>query len=440
MAGGNNVAKTYCLYLDESGDFDKDLEKERENECIVGGILMNADDVPSEYELENIWVAKWKEAFPERMTEPKSEILKLLHHATELEPSIKATTIYTSLNLFSKLGSFVIFENYEKSRIVDSTITYANILCEGIVQLLLRLALDNPDTKVKLDIMVGGRRDMTEDTVKYIDLTVLKSRVEERLRLLDIKNESLKAMGASYNISIGNDKKVTYLIMCDYICHFYFRRNAYIYKSKLDEEGRSYCDVLLHYYNPQNIFSLKGNAERERVAQHIASETYGSMLFDIAIGIIEEENNVDNALAHFFLLPEKSRRLHLTTLSNLFKEILEIHRDLSIGERIISFGDRLLDRMEKEKKVDDRFSLELLLYKLTIENHKGNLNQMQRLFNEANARISGVMEYSENIDLVFMLFNRYAVFLFDSFEVEKAYLLLNKTIDQFEAYELIGCC
>ena len=33
------MAKTYYLYLDESGDFDSDLRKKYRNECLVGGSL-----------------------------------------------------------------------------------------------------------------------------------------------------------------------------------------------------------------------------------------------------------------------------------------------------------------------------------------------------------------------------------------------------------------
>ena len=42
------MEKIFNLYLDESGDFDKDLDREHENECIVGGILMDAASVPQE--------------------------------------------------------------------------------------------------------------------------------------------------------------------------------------------------------------------------------------------------------------------------------------------------------------------------------------------------------------------------------------------------------
>ena len=284
------MTRIFNLYLDESGDFDKDLDKEHENECIIGGILMNAEDVPSERNLEKKWIEEWKSVFPEYSHITRKESLNILNHATELERSIKAKTVFVSLNLFSKYGRFVIFENYEKCRIINSTITYANILSEGIIQLLIHLALENSGNKVKLNILAGGRRDMESDTVEYIDLTELKTRVEERLRLLEIKNESLKAMGATYSISIGNDKRVPYLIMCDYICHFYFRRNSTLYKSGLSDDGKPYCDVLLDLYNPKYIYSLKGNAEKDIIAAYITNEAYSSLLLDIATGLTLDDN------------------------------------------------------------------------------------------------------------------------------------------------------
>lgn len=428
----------YNLYLDESGDFDSDLDNRSENECIVGGILIPYDRVPRDYELENRWIREWRKAFPGQSSLSRNEIISILHHATELDYSIKSGTVFLSLNLFSELGDFIIFENYNKNRIVDSTVTYANILSEGIVQLLLRLALENPSSQVRLNVLVGGRRDMTVSEKRYIDLSVLKTRIEERLKLLEIKNESLRAMGASYKIALGNDKRDTYLIICDYICNFYFRRNAKIYKHAYLIDGRSYSDVLKEKYKTMNIFSLKGNADWDRLAQHITNDSYGYMLFDFATGIIKEELCINNGLRHFLLLPEKSRRLHLSTLSNCFKEVIEVRRDLEMGKKLLCFGDVLISQMEKDGKRDDYFAMELLLYKLTIENHYGNLGEMEQLFGENPEHIGRLMEFSENLDLFFMFLNRYSVFLIDSFNIEKAYLLLEKTIEQFEAYGMIS--
>ena len=60
-----------------------------------------------------------------------------------------------------KYGEFVIFENYNKTRIVNSTLTYINIMADGIVQLAGRLVTEYPEDRVKLNVIAGFRKDTT---------------------------------------------------------------------------------------------------------------------------------------------------------------------------------------------------------------------------------------------------------------------------------------
>ena len=56
----------------------------------------------------------------------------------------KKDVVCEILNQAEQMGEFVIFQNYNKARIINSTVTYVNIMADGIVQLLSRLVLENP--------------------------------------------------------------------------------------------------------------------------------------------------------------------------------------------------------------------------------------------------------------------------------------------------------
>lgn len=94
--------------------------------------------------------------------------------------------------------------------------------------------------------------------------------------------------------------------------------------------------------------------------------------------------------------------------------------------------------MESRDKEDDRFKMDVILYELTIRNHRGNLAAMQKLFEEAKPLIGKLVRYAENIEFIFILLNRYSVFLMDCFQIEEAYELLEHLIKQFSGYELLG--
>jgi len=432
------MTQEYYLFLDESGDFDTDLCKKYRNECIVGGFLINKDRLPTEYEVDNRLIKVWKDCFPEQKADTRNAILDRLHHATELVRDSKARPVYAILQEIASWGEFIIFENFQKSRVIDSTLTYCNILAEGVFQLLARLALENVGKRIKLNVVAGYRRDMTKEEKSYISLETVKTRIEERLRLLEIRNGSIASLGANYSFEFENDKRNSYLIVCDYICHFYFKRNDEIYKAPFETNGKDMYDELIQHYRSESIYSLQGDAEQERIVQGVTLEAFGSLLFEAGCGLIQKEKNRENIIKAFCVLSEKSRRIHLQTYSNYCKEVIENRRDLELGKMLLDFGKIIISKLNAEGKEDTVFSMDILLYRLAIENHNGNLAAMEDLFGQAQAVLSKIILYSDNIDYVFMFYNRYAVFLIDSMDVLNAYKLLDATIKEFEAYELLG--
>ena len=58
------MVRKYTLYLDESGDFDRDLEASWKNECLIGGLLLREGRPLKEERAREIVAGAWKKAFP----------------------------------------------------------------------------------------------------------------------------------------------------------------------------------------------------------------------------------------------------------------------------------------------------------------------------------------------------------------------------------------
>lgn len=75
------MTKQFYLYLDESGDFDKDLLEAWKNECLVGGLLVK-DSPVSDTAIRSVWLKSWKKIFPDDKNLSEEAVLKKIRHST----------------------------------------------------------------------------------------------------------------------------------------------------------------------------------------------------------------------------------------------------------------------------------------------------------------------------------------------------------------------
>lgn len=428
----------YNLYLDESGDFDKDLEIYWKNECLVGGLLVK-DNKFTEKQAKSLRNNAWKRAYSDDMLDQSNPVVP--NHATNLSGEAKAK--YT-LHLLSELKKnmdveFIVFENSFKSKINNSTLTYVNIMADGIVQLLAMLAAKNTKEDVTLEVTAGFRKDMVKNKLdgtedQYVKPELCTERIEERINLLRLRNPSLQKKNLKVSFSFEDDKKNELLILCDTICNFYITRTSrdYGYPYK---EG-TYADYLIKLFSPEYIYSLQGDIRREFVYSMIANQSYSSLLFDLFSEILprEFEDIIFQAIQD---LSGKARYNVLRSFVSAVDTVLSDLRDLGLSEKILSNAERFSDWLQREGSEEPLFRLDIKLYQLALYNHIGDLKRMEILFEEAGKLLVNVVCRVEFFRYAYIYYTRYAVFLFDTFRVEKAVCLLQKLIGQFEAYEII---
>ena len=131
--------KYFELWLDESGDFEKDAEKIKKgfNCSFVGGILAEKGAITN----NDINLLIQNDFFHCCENNEKTEQFEIFKKITALN------------------CRFVIFNNTECIYTVDNNLTYQNIICEGIVRLLKTLKGMYGD--IHVDIIIANRVDTT---------------------------------------------------------------------------------------------------------------------------------------------------------------------------------------------------------------------------------------------------------------------------------------
>ena len=440
------MKKTYCLYLDESGDFDKDLKDSWKNECLVGGYLVEKNNAMDHLEARKIVADAYRKVTPEDEHISDKEAFQIISHSTDLKKNEhlklnKSRICYEILTNMAQKAEFVIFENYNKSSIISSSRTYLNILVDGIMQLLAKLISQNAGETVCLEVLAGyrvntsGEGDVNSDH-SYIALEEYKKRIDERLQLERVKRPAIYSSNSQIVIQCDKDKENHLLVPCDYICNFYITRTAIGFQD-ICEDGKTFAEILLPLYKEENIFYLNGSMEQERVLNHIQSQTYDAALYDICTGIIEKESSKVQILNNIKILREKQVQNILSGLSVYMNNVIGVERNIKSSIEYLERAEAIIQELSQSGFNVDLYRMDMKLYELAVYDHRGNLDQMRRLFDECQSYLKNIIVHAENIDYAFMFFNRYAVYLYDIFEFEKGFDLLNNLKKNFEAYELL---
>lgn len=434
------MTKQFYLYLDESGDFDRDLLEGWKNECLVGGFLTKDAPVADNMS-KSILLKCWKKIFPNDRQLTENVILKKIRHSTDLDEQ-KKDIVCEILNQAEQLGEFVIFQNYNKAKIINSTVTYVNIMADGIVQLLSRLVLENPYDRIQMHVIAGFRKDtthaVTDDPLSgYINKNECVDRIRERIILLSLKNNNILSNKSSVTFEYMDDKRTMSLILSDYICNFYYTNTARIYRNEY-RPGMTYQQHLLEKYHGNNVFSLYGNSERERLMSYMSALDYSTALYEVSVGLIKQPENRNSLIQAFVRLPSPVQVNYLKSFDSYINNIVGVERRLTDDTlEILDKAVEMFYEIKMNNGTDTTAGIfSLYLYKLAVYNHRGELVRMKEVFAKCKNMIGSLMYRGEYLDYIFIFYNRYAVYLIDNFAVEEAFGLIEQVREAFEGLEL----
>ena len=416
--------KEYTLYLDESGNF----EELGKYPSVVAGYLMDGNAFTE---------SKAKEIFS--ITKRKNNLFKKINidNFHGMEDYSKEMTEFCVCILeemaLNKNIRFVCFKNRKNFKIVNTDITYLNVITDGILQLLQRLVAIN-NMPVKLNVFYARRKDVTISNnfrmYTPIEESRYKARIEEYLFLKLRKLDEYEKKNFNYSLSMGDAKKSYRLMLADVVCNC-FRGRITTLKSEQKQRIKAICTV-------EKLFEFKSkeNAIWQDIKNNLLKHNIADAVYDWYIYLNQTEKE----------LKEEFYNLLLIAINKIDSKLLEIQYAI-IGQRIRNlidsrkfivaeeFCENLLTEYFSEVKTSDiilkAFYFDVWFYCLTLYTHQGNTMKEMICIKECDKVLSEMGISFENINYYFRYKLRVIEHYKNIFEFDKAINIL-KTLESFQ--------
>ncbi|MCR4588023.1 MAG: hypothetical protein K5682_06405 [Lachnospiraceae bacterium] len=393
--------KKYCLYVDESGDFDKDLENERKNPSLIGGLLWGKDAMPDISSFEHTMEGIFEEN----------------NHATDLTPEQKGLLVYRLLTGAKEFPvEFVIFENDVRRKIITSTQTYLTMITEGAVQLLRKLVILE-DEPVELQVVAGFKKDTTlpvtpSFTEGYIDPEAYRKRLEEKFAVEKAKAASPDMQKSRISVRLADDKRNTVLVVCDYVCNFRYTNPARAFSVKITRGGEEITvrDALNPLYKEEYIFSLFHTQEDDHVLRMVQDGFYADALFESMSGMLTEGNK---RLIWESLKKNTGEEIHrqLTSLTGYIGDLVLSGENDALTKAVLEQADALHLYLQEAGKEDRWFYLNVQLYRLAFLEYTEDDEALDQLFVRLEPMIADYTARTLDMDFMLIYYIRKAVYL-----------------------------
>lgn len=395
--------KKYYVYLDESGDFETDLvQGNKKNASLVGGFFWRRDDIRDIKRLKN------------KIDEIKSGE----NHATEMSGANKGEKVYAMLTGVKKFPiEFIIFQNDIKKKIVNSTQTYLTVVTEGLVQLMKKLVILENEP-VEINVVVGFKKDTTQPISNspvegYIPIEDYTTRLIEKISVERAKLKNGSFQKSVINISLSDDKRDSYLILCDYICNFWYTRQSRVFcGSVAGSEKISIRNALESLYESDFIFPLFNTEENEHVLRMVQDGFYADALFEAFAGMISEKNY---RLVKQSFLQLRSKQIHrqLDTLADYIGDLVIFRQPEKMTEHVLEEAEKLFEYLLENSIYDLKFYLDINLYLLAFFNNNGQIERMEQIFKKIEPQVARYTMRTLDVDYLLIYYTRWAVYLQD---------------------------
>ncbi|MEY9866521.1 tetratricopeptide (TPR) repeat protein [Peribacillus sp. B2I2] len=361
------------LWLDESGDFVSD-HKTYLNPSLVGGVLIEKGKITEESARQII--GKEYIHFNEESGNENQAILEEVRR---------------------KNGEFVIFQNKERVKIIDSDTTYLNVLAEGIIQLLLRLSAIHGD--FELDILVATRKNM----VKGYGI-LAKEEYENRLRERIIVGLARKILTRknrwNYHIHFDDARTSSRLMLSDGVCNTFLTKTS----SKFDDHQKQRIDEL---YNHLYVFSFFENSVKNEMERWLAEGDISDVIFECYLDSNKDfkKTYLPIAIKHLSDLDEYGQKIQLRFISSKVDTFIKIDRNYEyIRPVLIDMQEELLPWLSENGINIPEFNLDIILYLYSLYTHEGSMKA-----NDQDTLFMKQLTYVKDVITKFEYFNLYKI-------------------------------
>ena len=364
------------FYIDESGSFVDDVPEKMqhpEEMSLVGGYLYDPACITDAY------------------------INTLLPHKVHCCQEYQKSYIDALEKVYSHGGRFVVFENKERVRVLNSDVTYLNIISEGLVQLLSYLPLVYPNEKVNVKIVVATRKAMSGGTgiIQYKEYI---SRLSEKLFMAIHRS---KAAICDYELAFADARYSKRHDLADIVCNTYMTRNR---KKKFSDDDRARINAV---YESNYIFSVFEDATVGYLKQLLSEARYSEMIYQICtlpklIGVTDLRNKL---LAQII----KSSNVERKAYCNYISLQIGLYNNRRMYTEGISFAENykryilypLLESSQVPKNEIDFWVFDTDFFILTMYDHIGNASMCEKYQELCNSNIGSINHSWEHIDYYF---------------------------------------
>ncbi|MGB4269307.1 MAG: DUF3800 domain-containing protein [Spirochaetota bacterium] len=369
------------IYLDESGQFD---EKTKRN--VIGGFF-------SIEELDKGSVESFFNLFDKTYFNEKGQF-----HGRELSNEYLSYFIDKLIDfLNSKNSKPVLFIPKKRFFFINDSVTYINILSDGIVKFLKRI--EGKYSISSLKIVIEGRKGSSkEDYTQRITEAIEKRKVLSNLLTKDLKVEII--------IATKNNR---FLQMADAIVHTFYRLNSnlsYHKQKPLDtaivEKFNNWVEWgKIHVYSSENLNDLINDYVYEGDYIYAFLQLVNSIARDQRLKRNKKKSRhevVENFINNLCQLDLANLNTILQSVLSLYYNAINVKRYLSEFEHDIIFVlQHFLPRMEHtishfNKRTEDINWAYCYCYMilLTLYNHKGDCEKFEEIYEKAYTFIKSI--------------------------------------------------
>lgn len=363
----------YNLFLDESGSFGSDNKGLGYNEySLVGGLLCNQNYMTDE---------RANKLLPSRV------------HCCEYYNKDYLKVLET---LHKDGCHFVVFENREQLRSINSDITYLNVLSEGLVQLLRNIRLENPNDDIALRVTIALRKQMSASS-GVIKQQEYLSRLKEKIDV-EVYKQNLEI--GEYRLSFSDARSYKMLDFADIICNTWHTRTRVM---KFTEDERK---LIQSVYDPKYIYSVFESATIGYLKRLLSEGRYGEAMHEISrlqkiTGVTDIRNKIINQIAKGLPAEQKSYFTFMSLQISQYNARRLYHEGIILAE---NYKKYFLNPMTENPKLSFQIPYWLFdtdFYLLTMYDHIGNVSRCGQYLEECRRNIGSINHSWEHIDYYF---------------------------------------
>lgn len=404
--------KRFELWLDESGDFKNDIQKVKNglNPSLIGGVLME------------------KGKF-DRKTCEKIIPEEYFHAKEEKNPE----KIYEKFQMIKEQEcQFVVFSNEECISVLDNSVTYLNIMAEGIVQLVKKL--NGLHENVTLEVLIANRTDLSK---MVVPIEEYKRRIEEKVILLTYQNGLDTRCFSEDWLKIDNDsaRKDRRLMIADVVCNTFLTRNS----RKFTEEQKEIINEIYDSEERTYHFSVFESAIEKQFSEYMLEGRLGEAVCTLCQSNDGDfiQNKMKVVQKNIETMKNNHWDMQYKFISVQIEYYLKVENDFQSGinilQNLLNYFIPLLEKQEDgscDRNWADKLRLDVYFYLLTAYTHRGDVQNQKKYKEKCEEGMKKLENTWENIDYRIRYSLREVVEVINCFDFEQSLHMCQKLVEK----------